>query len=240
MVLAARGANIILNYGTGGTGREARHRAEELHKKIAATNSNVLVLEATVDSEKEVRRLFANAADRFGCVDILVNNAGGLWIEQDFGQIETRHWDQAVRSELDGTFYCIREALPGMRAKRWGRIVNVGLHHTIMEWLVNTQYGNVLDKYPYDFSIAKYAKQQFASLLALAEFKHGITINNVLPGIIETMDNERALETIQGHSAQEISFNPLDVANAIAYLCSEEARGITQSDIRIPGNLYRS
>jgi len=240
MVLASMGANIILNYGTGGTGREARLRAEELSKKIATTNPNVLVLEAAVDTEKEVKKLFANSVDRFGSVDILVNNAGGLWIEQDFAQIETRHWDQAVRTELDGTFYCIREALPGMRAKRWGRIVNVGLHHAIMEWLVNTQYGNVLDKYPYDFSIAKYAKQQFASLLALAEFKHGITINNVLPGIIETMDNERALEIIQGHSAQEMFLNPLDVAHAIVYLCSEEARGITQSDIRIPGNLYHS
>ena len=90
--------------------------------------------------------------------------------------------------------------------------------HAIMEWLVNAQYGNVLDKYPYDFSIAKYAKQQFASLLALAEFKYGITINNVFPGIIETIDNERALEIIQGHSAQEMFLNPLDVANAIVSL----------------------
>ena len=239
MMLASKGANIILNYGTGGTGREAGQRAEKLRQKVAATNPNVVVLEAAVDSEKEVKKLFARTAERFGSVDILVNNAGGLWIEQDFAQIETGHWNQAVRRELDGTFYCIREALPPMRAKRWGRIINVGLHYVVMELLVNAQYGNVLDKYPYDFAIAKHAKQQITGLLALAEFKHGITINNVLPGIIETIDNDRALEIIQAHSPQEIFFNPVDVANAILYLCSEEARGITQSDIRIPGNFYR-
>jgi NAD(P)-dependent dehydrogenase (short-subunit alcohol dehydrogenase family) len=239
LALSCKGANIVLNYGSAGAGPDDAKRAEEFRKRIAEISPNVLVSPAAVHLEDEVKNLFAEAFERFGSVDILVNNAGGTWIEQDFAAIDTDHWEQAIRRELDGTLYCIREALPRMREKRWGRIINIGLHRPALDLLVNTHYGNVLEGYPYDFVIAKHAKQEITRRLALAELKHGITINNILPGIIENIDNHKALEMLRNGKAQDLFFNPVDVANAIVYLCDDEARGITQSDIRIPGNIYR-
>ena len=239
VALACTGANIVLNYGSAGAGPHDAERAEEFRGRIAEFNPNVVALPAAVHVEEEVKRLFTEAFDRFGSVDILVNNAGGTWIEQDFAAIDTAHWEQAIRREVDGTLYCIREALPRMRENRWGRIINIGLHRPALDLLVNTHYGNVLDRYPYDFVIAKHAKQEVTRGLALAELKYGITINNILPGIIENLDNDKALAILKRGEAQEVFFNPVDVANAIAYLCSDQARGITQSDIRIPGNIYR-
>jgi NAD(P)-dependent dehydrogenase (short-subunit alcohol dehydrogenase family) len=239
MRLALDGANVILNYGTGGRGVAARERAEGLCSKIAELNTNVVVLEAAVHSEVEVKEMFGQARSRFGSVDILVNNAGGLWIEQDFAAISTQHWDQAIRPEIDGTFFCIREALSDMRGKQWGRIVNICLDLRVLDLLVNAVYGHVLARYPFDFAIAKTAKAELARLLALTELKHGITINNVLPGIIEEMSNDDALQIIRREARQSVYFNPVDVAEAVAWLCRDEARAITQSDIRVPGNVYK-
>jgi glucose 1-dehydrogenase len=238
MHLALEGANVILNYGSKSKDADAKQRAETLTQSIAETGAHVGLIVADIKSESEVRELFRQANDRFGGVDILVNNAGGAWIEQDFATIETTHWDQAIRAEIDGTFYCIREALPHMRHGHWGRIINICLNHETLTLLINAHYGNTLDKYPYDFALAKSAKAEITRLLALAEYKHGITINNILPGVIEEIDNDDALRKLRGADSKSIYFDPTDVARAVAFLCSEDARGITHSDLRIPGNLY--
>lgn len=114
MALAFRGAKVILNFGTGSRDAAARQRADALANKLDGLGGRVAVIEASIQSEAEIKELFLKATELFGGVDILVNNAGGTWLEQDFAGIETRHWEQAVRSEIDGIFYCIRAALPHM------------------------------------------------------------------------------------------------------------------------------
>ena len=239
LALALEGASIILNYGTGGKSSEARGRAEELTDKIRSLGANVALIAAAVQSEDEVKEMFRQAKELFGGIDILVNNAGGAWLEQDFAAIDTQHWNQAIRSEIDGTFFCIRESLPHMRDKHWGRVINVCLDEATMQLLINAQYGHVLEKYPYDFSLAKFTKREITKLLAFPEFKYGITINNILPGIIEDVDHDAALARLRLTNDNAIYFDPVDVARAIVFLCREDARGITQSDIRIPGNIYQ-
>lgn len=239
MRLGEEGANIVLNYGTGDRSAEARKRADDLRTELRERGIEVGLIEAAVHSETEVVSMFRQASDQFGAVDILVNNAGGRWIEQDFANIHTDHCNQAVRSEVDGTFYCIRAALPSMRSRRWGRIVNVCLDFDAMALLVNAHYGHELDKFPYDFAIAKQAKREFAHRLALPELKHGITINNIMPGIIEDLISETAVSHSTSSAAGTSRFySPSDVAGAIAFRCHDEARAITRSDIHIPGNIY--
>lgn len=239
LVLAHLGAKIVLNYGTGEKGRNASVRASLLEKKIKKFSKKVITVAADIKKEKDVKKLFKKAVSEFGSVDILVNNAGGTWIPQDFAGISTEHWEQAVRSEIDGTFYCMREALPFMRKKRWGRIINICLDEKIMEIALLAQNNHILEKYPYDFAIAKYAKQRLTSLISPLEFKYGITCNNIMPGIIEEMNNSEALKIIKEDLPPSIHFNPVDVARVIAYLCTKEAAGITGSDIKIPGNIYK-
>ena len=240
IVLAYRGADVVLNYGTGGGGGGAQERAEALRAAIEQrAGVCAIAIEASMLSEAAVHRLFDEARGHFGSVDILVNSAGGLWVEQDFADITTSHWEQALRPEIDGTFYCIREALPDMRARQWGRIVNIGFDVDTLELLINAHYGHVLERYPFDFHIAKSAKREMARRLAPIEFKQGITINNVLPGVIENIDNDEVFAAVEGTSRGSTWFGPVDVAGTVAFLCSEAARGITGSDIRLPGNLYK-
>lgn len=235
--LASSGANIVLNYGTGSRDSAAKKRASCMTKKIKQFNKNVITLVGDIKKEKEVKDLFEAAEKKFGSVDILVNNAGGTWIEQDFAEIKTNHWNQMIRAEIDGTFFCIREALPAMRRNGWGRIINICLDEESIAFALNAE-GHVLEKYPYDFALTKNVKAEMSRKIALAEFKYGITCNNILPGIIEEMNNEQTLNIIQNKISQSVFFNPTDVAATVNYLCGNEARGITGSDIRFPGNLY--
>lgn len=237
LALADLGVNVILNYGTGMSNSEAGKRADALEKKIKTFNKNVITLVADITKEGQVKKLFKDAVSAFGSVDILINNAGGTWVEQDFAEITTKHWNQVVKPEIDGTFYCIREVLPLMRKKQWGRIVNICLDKDAMELALNAE-GHILEKYPYDFAIAKESKRNIVQRIALSELKYGITCNNIMPGIIEELENEKALKIIQGKTKQSIFFNPTDVSDTITYLCSQNARGVTGSDIKLPGNIY--
>lgn len=240
IMLAYRGANLVLNYGTGGGGEKAAERAEILRAKIEQrTGATAIVIESSPHSEIDARRMFDEARTRFGTVDILVNSAGGLWMEQDFAEISDEHWEQTLRPEIDGAFYCIREALPDMRARRWGRIINVGVDVDTLMLVVNAHYGHVLERYPFDFHIAKTAKCEISHTLALIELKQGITINNVLPGVIENIENDEVFHAIEESARASAWFSPLDVADAVAFLCSEAAGGITGSDVRLPGNVYK-
>jgi len=240
IVLAHHGANVVLNFGTGMGGAEVSARAATLGAEIEAqTGSRILVVEASIREEADVQRMFAEARAHFGAVDILVNSAGGLWLEQDFASITTEHWEQAFRSEVDGTFYCIREALPEMRSRHWGRIINVGIDPDALELLINAHYGHVLERYPFDFHLAKTAKSEITHKISMMELKHNITVNNLLPGIIENMDNDEVFAALADEAQPAAWFGPLDVANSISFLCSEAARGITRSDIRLPGNIYK-
>lgn len=240
IVLAHHGANIVLNYGTGRGGAEAHERAETLRAKIETlTGSRTVTVEASIREEADVRRMFVEARKHFGAVDILVNSAGGLWLEQDFACIATDHWEQALRSEADGTFYCIREALPEMRTRSWGRIINIGLDTDTLELLINAHYGHILERYPFDFHLAKLVKSEITHKISMIELKHNITVNNVLPGIIENMDNDEVFAAVAEEAHPNAWFSPLDVANTVAFLCSEAARGITRSDVRLPGNVYK-
>jgi NAD(P)-dependent dehydrogenase (short-subunit alcohol dehydrogenase family) len=198
----------------------------------------VAVVEASTRDEADIRRLFHEARERFGAVDILVNNAGGLWIEQDLAELDAAHLRQTVEPEVIGTVLCIREALAGMRARRWGRIVNIGLHREVMDALLCARYRHTFDRYPYDFVVAKHAKEELTRVLAPVELKHGITVNNVLPGVIEEHDPDELARRAAAGPPPTPLVDPLDVARVVAWLCGEEARAVTGSDLRVPGNVY--
>ena len=238
LALANAGADVALNYGTGRKQEEIEHTGKQVQAAIEQMESRSVLICADTRDEQQVIRLFQQVRKELGSVDILINNAGAGWLDQDFVEISSERWEQTIAAELNGAFYCVREALPEMREKRWGRIVNIVIDTTALNHLLNAQYGHVLDRYPYAFAIGKAARKSLTHNLAYAELKNGITINNILPGIIEEMGLNEAVSEATGNPVNRSSARPSDVGRIIAYLCRNEARVVTNSDIVIPGNLY--
>lgn len=238
LALARSGADVALNFGTGRGDQYIRQAGERVQAAIREMGRRTALIRADTRSEQQVSSLFQQIRTELGSVDILVNNAGGTWLEQDFAEIPSERWVDTIAAELNGAFYCMREALPDMRERRWGRIINVVVDFTSLDLLINAQYGHVLDRFPYAFAAGKMARGWLARNLSYAELKYGITVNNILPGIIEGVTLEEALSDAAGETGTAVGARPSDVARVIEFLCREEARFVSNSDIVIPGNLY--
>jgi 3-hydroxybutyrate dehydrogenase len=124
--LAASGANIVLN-GFGDAGEIERLRRE------LATKHKVSVVYDAADMSKPdaVAAMVANASREFGGIDVLINNAGIQHVApvDDF---PVAKWDAIIAINLSATFHTVRAALPGMKQKRWGRIVNIASAHALV------------------------------------------------------------------------------------------------------------
>ncbi len=238
IALAVSGADVALNFGTGRNDEAVGQAGLRVQAAIREMGGRSVLICADTRNEQQVVSLFQQIREELGAVDILVNNAGGSWLEQDFTEISAERWESTTAAELHSAFYCMREALPVMRERRWGRIINVVVDFVSLDLLINSQYDNILNRYPYPFAAGKIARQWLARNLSYAELKNGITINNILPGIIEEMTFEEAISEATLKSGSGIGARPSDVARIIKFLCCEEARFITNSDIVIPGNLY--
>ena len=118
VALAAAGADTVLNF----LGRSADAQAVEL--EIRGLGRRCISIQADVSRASEVERLVRGAADGLGPIDILVNNAG-IARPQPIEEIRERDWDELIAVNLKSCFLLTQAVLPGMRARRWGRIVNL-------------------------------------------------------------------------------------------------------------------
>jgi 3-oxoacyl-[acyl-carrier protein] reductase len=228
--LAAEGANIILNYGTfHRSGRELEDMKENA-KKVAYTveelGENALIFPADTRDPDQVKAMIEAGIKEFGAIDILVNNAGGEWLEQDITEIEPDHWRSVLQAEIDGAFYCIKYVLPYMHKREWGRIINIS-----MEGALN--WANNLAE---DYALGKAARTWMVRAWAKHEIKYGITINAIEPGPIEHITFEEAIDALKSGETwlTRKKPSPHDVAELIAFLCSEEAKFISGSMIVFP------
>ncbi|MCC6698351.1 MAG: SDR family oxidoreductase [Candidatus Hydrogenedentes bacterium] len=227
--LGREGANIILNYGTHRTGVEVQEEAGRVAAAIRELGGQAIVVEANTTSEQDVVALVRAAQNSFGPIDILVNNAGGDWTVRDLTEIDFDHWRKVLAAEVDATFLLLRSVLPDMRQRRWGRII-----HISMDGALRLQ--TMAQRAP-DYCLGKAVRSWMATAWGLQEFDSGITVNCVEPGLTEHMTFEAALEAARGDDAawrQRANVTCHDIAEAVAYLCSEEARFVSGSIIRIP------
>lgn len=148
-------------------------RATVFAAKIAAPGRAVAV-HADVSDEAMVKAAFAKVRENLGEIDILVNNAG-IDTTCELADMPTEMWDRMINIHLKGTFLCSREALPGMKAKRWGRIINLSsqLAHKGAPTMVH-------------YCAAKAGIMGFTRSLAYEVAREGITVNCLNPGPINT------------------------------------------------------
>ena len=204
--------------------------SEATAREITGLGRRAAAIKCDVADRSEVAATVERIVGDFGSVDILVNNAGTL---DHLGQLPDQApelWDRDLRVNLTGAFNCARAVWPHMRERGWGRIVN-------MASVAGTLGG---------FGQASYATTKAGLLgltrtLALEGARHGITCNAIVPGIIgtEAFDfgdpemNERMIR----RTAMRRSGEPQDVANAIAFLCSDLASYITGVGLNVSGGI---
>ncbi len=221
LTLARDGADIVLNV----------HRREEhaaaTAAAIEAMGHRVLRHGADVTDSAQVDAMFAAAA-AFGKVDIVVNSAGGPWKPQDITEIDQTHLRRVLATEIEATYYLLRAALPGMRARGYGRIVSIG-GHMADDW----RHGP--PDAPLDYPLGKAARHWLTRTLAPRESAHGITINAVAPGPTRRFSHEEALAALRALPAGDAN-TPQHVAEAVAWLCGDAASRVTGAVVPVPGD----
>jgi 3-oxoacyl-[acyl-carrier protein] reductase len=235
--LAAEGASLIL------CARDAGTLAETTAAIADQTGAHVLGVPADVTDAAQVKQLVALGIERFGRIDILVTNAGGPPAGR-FDQLTQDQWEEATRLTLYSAVHLAREVLPGMRARRWGRILNI-TSIAVKQPVENLLLSNSL----------RAAVTGFARTLANEVAAEGITVNNILPGYTRTErleDLARMMAEKQGISASEFSAKweaeiplgrlgePREFAALAAFLVSERASYITGTSIPVDGGWIRS
>ena len=232
--LAKEGANIMIN-GFGDAAAIEKERAGiEKDFGVKAAYSP-----ADMTKPDEIAAMIATAEKTFGSVDILVNNAGIQHVSpvEDF---PIEKWNQIIAINLSSAFHAIRAAVPGMKKRKWGRIISTASAHSL-----------VASPFKIAYVAAKHGIAGITKTVALEVATHGITVNCISPGYVWTPlvekqipDTMKARNMTEEQVKQEVllaaqptkQFVTVDqVASLAVYLCSDAASQITGANLSIDG-----
>ncbi len=219
MTLAREGADVALNYET------RPERAERVRQQIESMGRRASLQQADVATEAGARVLFDTAVAGLGKVDILVVSAGGAFKAQDVVDTPTEHWQRVLAEEVHAPLHLIPLALPAMRERGWGRIILTG-GLDVEDWR---------EGWPLDYPLGKASRHWLVRTLARQELAHGITVNGIAPGDIAYVELDDALTDLAheaGWAARALP-RPQDAAEAVAFLCSDAARFVTGTIVKI-------
>src|ERR1700693_2659803 len=203
--------------------------AEEIRKM----GRKSLAMKMDVTNREQVHEVFKKVREEFGKIDILINNAATLDHAAQIPNQSYELWDRDVRVNLTGAFNCTKEVWPYLVENKWGRLV-------FMSSIAGTLGGFGQASY----SSTKAALIGLAKTAALEGGRHNITSNAIAPGIIESEAGKAAAETNQlyerfrARTVFKRFGQPDDIANTIAFLCSDEAGYITGAVIEGAGGIH--
>ncbi len=179
-----------------------------------------------ISNEDDVKRLFENVLKQFGSVDAVVNNAG-IIRDNVIWKMPVADFDKVVDINLKGTWLMCQQAGIIMREQKRGRIVNIASR----AWLGNRGQSN--------YSASKAGVVGLTRVLALELGKYGVLVNAIAPGLIDTPLTQKLPADVQDKLIQaqptKTMGKPEDIANAVAFLCSEGTQFITGQTIYVDG-----
>jgi 3-hydroxybutyrate dehydrogenase len=232
--LAAQRVNVMLN------GFGDAPAIEKLRAEIAEKNKvTVLYNPADLSKGEDCAALVRDAEVRLGSVDILVNNAGIQFVAP-IHEFPVDRWNQIIAINLSSAFHTINAALPGMLARKWGRIINTGSTH-----------GLVASANKVAYVAAKHGIVGLTKVVALETATSGITCNAICPGWVLTplvqkqIDDRAAREKIDIKKAEHdllaekqpsLRFTKVeDIGGMAVFLCSDHAQNITGAALTLDG-----
>jgi 3-hydroxybutyrate dehydrogenase len=232
--LAAQGANVTIN----GFGDKAAIEAERTKiEKDFGVKSQYSAADMT--NPAEIADMIHTAEKAFGSLDVLVNNAGIQYVAP-IEEFPIEKWDQIIAINLSAAFHTIRAAVPGMKSRKWGRIINTASAHSLVASPFKSAYVS-----------AKHGLAGLTKTVALEVATFGITANCISPGYVWTPLVEKQIpDTMKARNmtAEQVKRDVLlaaqptkefvtvdEVADLALYLCSDAAKAITGANLSIDG-----
>lgn len=221
--LAEQGCSVVINY------LSDDRAADEVVKQITKMGGKAVSIQCDVSNFAHVEEMINKVKDRFGKLDILVNNVGPFLYKTIF-DTTIQEWHQMMNSDLNSVFYCCKMVVPLMREQKSGVIINIGGPNAerTQGYLHTCAY-----------AVAKTGVVVFSKSLAKEEANHGIRVNVVSPGLIETEAyTEKMKIDMSGQVPLKRLGKPEDIANAVAFVASDEASYITGAVLNVHGGLW--
>ncbi len=232
--LAAAGVKVMMN------GRRAEADAREPLGEVAhVATSEVAYTAADLAKPEDIGRLMSEVEARFGALDILVNNAGVQHVAP-LDEFPPEKWDMIIALNLSAAFHTTRAALGGMKARGWGRIINISSAH-----------GLVASPFKAAYVAAKHGLNGLTKVTALETAEAGVTCNAICPGYVWTPLVAKQIDdqaTHHGIPKEDVirdiilkpqpnkQFATVDEIGALAvFLCSEAGRSITGANLPVDG-----
>ncbi|MFA6571136.1 MAG: SDR family NAD(P)-dependent oxidoreductase [Bacteroidota bacterium] len=222
--LAEFGANVAINY------RKHSEEAEAVIEKVRSFGRKGLIIQADTSNFEDAGRMVNQVVEEFGGLDILVNNAG---INRDgvIWKMTEEQWDTVLDINLKGYFNYIRHVAQIFKEQKHGKIVNV------------TSINGIRGKFGQsNYSASKAGIIGLTKAVARELGKYSVNVNAVAPGLILTEMMEQIPENVKESALSEIVLNriglPEEVADVVAFLCSEMSRHITGEVIKVDGGQY--
>jgi 3-oxoacyl-[acyl-carrier protein] reductase len=206
-----------------------QEKLEQLAKAISASGGQAATFTMDVGDEQQIKSGCKAALEKFGKIDILLNNAG-ITRDQLVMRLKRPDWDAVLNTNLTSAYLCIQQVIASMLRNRWGRIVNM-----------TSIFGEMGQAGQANYASSKAGLIGLTMAIAREVGSRNITCNAVAPGFIETAMTATLSEDFRRGAIQQIPLGrlgtPADVANAVAFLASEEASYITGHVLNVNGGM---
>jgi 3-oxoacyl-[acyl-carrier protein] reductase len=220
--LAAAGAEVVV-------AARNQQKLDALVQEIVSAGGKAVACALDVTDEEQVKTSIKATVAQFGKIDILVNNAG-ITRDQLVMRMKRADWDAVLQTNLTSAYLCTQQVTSSMLKQRWGRIINIA-----------SVFGQMGQAGQANYSASKAGLIGLTMAIARELGSRNITCNAVAPGFIETAMTEVLGEEFKQNAAKQIPLgrvgSPADVANAVAFLASDEASYITGHVLNVNGGM---
>jgi 3-oxoacyl-[acyl-carrier protein] reductase len=219
---ASAGATVAL-------AARGKEKLNEVVEQITQLGGKAEAFQLDVGDEEQIKSVFKDVISRFGKLDILVNNAG-ITKDQLVMRMKRADWDSVLNTNLTSAYLCIQQAISSMLKQRWGRIVNI-----------TSIFGQIGQAGQANYAASKAGLIGLTMAIAREVASRNITCNAVAPGFIETAMTSALGKDFRQNAVKMIPLGRVgaaeDVANAVAFLASDEAAYITGHVLNVNGGM---
>jgi acetoacetyl-CoA reductase len=221
--LGLAGAKVIVNYA------KSKEAAEDLVVRLQQSGTESIAVQADVSDPEQAARLIEETIQRFGRIDVLVNNAG-INVDRSMKNLSVEDWSKVIQSDLSGSFYMVKAALPYFMQQKSGKIINV-----------SSMNGQVASFGQANYSAAKAGVIGFTKTAALELARSNVTVNAICPGFIGTEMWDGMPDKVKDAVLARIPLGrvgtPQEVARAVRYLIVD-GDYITGATLNINGGAF--